>query len=202
MHTPNHQPTHIHTSKTINTQTLPHVHPSGNNNEGRMRETNIWFVTFETLMFKPKGRAHSNVFIHLHKHHLSRHRQLLKHRKFSGSLHTSQSTPAQLWYHHPDRFQVSESAQSRAVGAGERMLLFHVIRQWQKGDTQKNRARNHNWHPVVIYAAPLFILPTNLFHLKDCKRDHLADIWCFAAMRLPKALLANYCRKFCHTCIV
>lgn len=36
-------------------------------------------------MFKPKGRAHSNVFIHLHKHHLSRRRQLLKQRKFSSS---------------------------------------------------------------------------------------------------------------------
>ncbi|MEQ2161638.1 hypothetical protein GOODEAATRI_011502 [Goodea atripinnis] len=46
---------------------------------------NIGFVTFETLMFKPKGRAHSNVFIHLHKHHLSRCRQLLKQRKFSSS---------------------------------------------------------------------------------------------------------------------
>lgn len=33
----------------------------------------------------------------------------------------------------------------------------------KKGDTQKNRAHNHNRHLVVIYAAPLFIIPTNLF---------------------------------------
>lgn len=139
-------------------QTSPHVHPSSNNNGGRMQETNIWFVTFETLMFKPKGRAHSNVFIHLHKHHLSRHRQLLKHRKFSGSLHASQSTPAQLWYHHTDRFQVSESAQSGVVGAGE---CFHFMssaseKKRRHTNTKKNRAHNHDWHPVVIYAAPLF----------------------------------------------
>lgn len=67
----------------------------------RTQETNIWFVTLETLMFKPKGRAHSNVFIHLHKHHLSRHRQLLKQWKFSGSLRASQSVGAQLWFHQP-----------------------------------------------------------------------------------------------------
>lgn len=55
-------------------------------------------------MFKPKGRAHSNVFIHLHKHHLSRHRQLLKQQKFSGSLCASQSVGAQLWFHEPVAF--------------------------------------------------------------------------------------------------
>lgn len=81
-------------------------------------------------MFKPKGRAHSNVFIHLHKHHLSRRRQLLKQRKFSGSLCASQSVGAQLWFQRTRSvFQVSESALSTVGGAGERILSFHVIRQ-------------------------------------------------------------------------
>lgn len=182
MHTLNHQPPHTHTSLTINTQTLPHVHPSGNNNEVGMRETNIWFVTFETLMFKPKGRVHSNVFIHLHKHHLSRRRQLLKHRKFSGNLHTSQSTPAQLWYHHTDRFQVSQCAQSGAVGAGKRIFCFMSSISDKKGDTQKNRAHNHNWNLVVIYAAPLFIILTNLFFSPGLFGGYLDDIWNLAGL--------------------
>ena len=96
------------------TQGLPAAHTHTHAHEHRHngcseQETNIGFVTFETLMFKPKGRAHSNVFIHLHKHHLSRRRQLLKQRKFSGSPGASQSAGAQLWFS-PRRsvFQVSK----------------------------------------------------------------------------------------------
>lgn len=44
------------------------------------------------------------MFIHLHKHHLSRRRQLLEQRKFSGSLCASQSVGAQLWFHEPGSF--------------------------------------------------------------------------------------------------
>lgn len=81
-------------------------------------------------MFKPKGRAHRNVFIHLHKHHLSRRRQLLKQRKFSGSRvrQPISGGPAVAL---PTRsvFQVSESAASTVGGARERRLSFHVIRR-------------------------------------------------------------------------
>lgn len=81
-------------------------------------------------MFKPKGRAHSNVFIHLHKYHLSRRRQLLKQRKFTGSLHASQSAGAQLWFHEAGTFfKCQKSTLSTVGGAGERRLSFHVIHQ-------------------------------------------------------------------------